>query len=520
MNSIGPPKPPSRPHVAVLGGAKGGSGRSTLCAEIARSLGRQGHRVLCVDGSLSCPTLNIFLGSPPPTPPPLSTPRLGEPGAHLAAFIHDTVHRNVWLASLGASRAYPFLRPPFQANVVMEQIYELDFDWVLVDLGPELDPFYIGLFALCEIPLLVCTPEPSSVRMATQFLRSTLYQAIAYHPEAAGSAQDEVVRWLHDQPISLNQDSLFGAEPQDPLIARILDSTLDSLEVYLLVNLVREGAEQDLGFVLSHAWFQELGIFPRYLGPIHHEDRRWFYNRRTTGNGSGGRQDEALSNDIEKLVRHLTQLDQVDRDSPRPLPSGQQDATVASALGLGPGLSTSQVRQHCRRLWEGYRREAIVSLAFEDPAERERMAEAIENLYRGSLSLPGEPSLPPVAPPTPLPSEPSHVATAASGRAGRGQDEEDDDQVQDTGPLATGSPGALITQLRKQQQLSLQELSQRTHIGLKYLCAIEDVDLDVLPRTVYLRGYLREIARSFELEPEPLVREYLRRLDQWRSHHG
>ena len=500
--------------MAVLGGAKGGSGRSTLCAEIARSLGRQGHRVLCVDASLGCPTLNIFLGSPPPPPPRPPQPPLGAGGAHLASFIHDTVHRNVWLVSLGASRSYPFLRPPFQADFVMGQLYELDFDWILVDLGPELDPFYIGLFALCEIPLLVCTPEPSSVRMATQFLRSTLYQAIAYHPEASGAAQESILGWLHAQPIWLNQDSLFGSEPQDPVIARILDSTLDTLEVYLLVNLVREGAEQDLGFVLSHAWFQELGIFPRYLGPIHHEDRRWFYNRRTTGTGSGARQDEALSNDIEKLVRQLTQIDLVDQESPRPVPSQAQGASVSRALGLGPGLSTSQVRQHCRRLWEGYRREAIVSLAFEDPAERERMAEAIEQLYRGSLSLPGEPSatVPPATldPPAPAPELPKGPVAHAPPPAAPAP-------APAHGGAPVESPGALITGLRKQQQLSLQELSQRTHIGLKYLCAIEDVDLEVLPRTVYLRGYLREIARSFELEPEPLVQEYLRRLDHWRS---
>lgn len=61
--------------------------------------------------------------------------------------------------------------------------------------------------------------------------------------------------------------------------------------------------------------------------------------------------------------------------------------------------------------------------------------------------------------------------------------------------------------------MSLHELSSRTHIGVKYLAAIEEIDANVLPRRVYLRGYLREIARVYGIDPEKLLDDYLNHLD-------
>ena len=81
--------------------------------------------------------------------------------------------------------------------------------------------------------------------------------------------------------------------------------------------------------------------------------------------------------------------------------------------------------------------------------------------------------------------------------------------------LDEGSPpGEVIEELRRDRNMSLQELSLRTHIGIKYLSAIEDADVEILPRPVYLRGYLREIARVFDVEPESLINQYFRFLGQ------
>ena len=57
--------------------------------------------------------------------------------------------------------------------------------------------------------------------------------------------------------------------------------------------------------------------------------------------------------------------------------------------------------------------------------------------------------------------------------------------------------------------MTLRELSLRTKIGVKYLEAIEIMDPANLPRAVYLRGYLREIARVYHMKAADLIDEYI-----------
>lgn len=487
---------------------------------------RSQQRILCVDVAWSCPTLNILLGAEEPGFNREQND-LSEEGAHIADFITATSHNGVWLASLAATRRYPFTRPRLAADQLLLQVHELDFDWIFFDLSASLDPLDVGLFVLADIPILVTTPEPTSIRMTTQFLRSALYQAVGYHPEAR-SVRDELLDLLTKQPLTMNARSLRYDAP-GATTRRIIDETAQKLEAYLIVNQVREGAEHDLGFVLAHAWHRELHIFPRVIASIDYADRRWFYNRRTTGVGSN-RNEEMLSNELESLGRNIRDISLLDEKYPRPIPM-QGDLHPALRMGISPETGRNEVRQHCRRLWEGYRRETAVGLIFEDPQQRLATAEELESSYRKVLTMPSESfnrsdveeamrasdnRRQGVAPPAQTsPSASDQAPPEPRSEAGSPARPRDSEASPEASPQGRGkSPGQLIESLRRQHNMSLQELSSRTHIGTKYLAAIEDVDLNVLPRGVYLRGYLREIARVFDVAPQELVEQYFRFLEQ------
>ncbi len=559
MNHIGPELHDDRPRVVAFGGGKGGTGKSTLCADIARALTRYNFRVLCVDTSWNCPSLNILLRCPEPSfdigGDQLNG--LGDPDSHIAEFIVPTGYPQVYMASIAASRRHPFTPPSIYADSLLEQLHQLDFDWILLDLSDGISALEVGLFTLSDIPILVATPEPAAVRVCTQFLRAALFRAIGYHPDA-GSLETEILDVLYNQPLHFKARDLRYDAPSANSRA-IIDETISRLETYMLVNLVREGAEHDLGFVLSHALHSELQLFPRVLASIEYADRRWFYNRRTTGtNNSSPRSDEGLSNDIELLARNIRDISLVDIRYPRPIPS-HEGAHPALRMGLNPELSRNEVRQYCRRLWEGYRRENAISFVFSDSGQREAIADRLETLYRQVLTMPSEnfsqadveqasrqytqkPRRP--SPSTP-PGSRSGEASSTPKRPGRDSAPEppqDDAPQQDKSEPESDttddpsssedqtrrarfdrpsssesstpttdspdSPGATLASLRHDASMSLHELSSRTHIGVKYLAAIEEVDLDVLPRRVYLRGYLREIARVFDADPTQLMHDY------------
>ncbi len=519
MNQIGPQLHDDRPKVVAFGSGKGGTGRSTLCADIARALTRYGFRVLCVDAAWQCPTLNILLSCEEPVFD-LSgdRPELGE--AHIAEFIVPTAHPSLFLCSLAAARRYPFQPPRHHADELMHQLHDLAFDWILIDLPSGIDPLFVGLFALADIPVVVTSPEPAALRASTQYLRAALFRAIAYHPDAF-DVEEEILSVLAKQPLRMTTQELrYDAPSANSRV--IIDETVQRLETYVIVNLVREGAEHDLGFVLSHALHNDLQIFPRVLASIDYADRRWFYNRRTTGTESRG--DEGLSNDIEMLARNIRDIGLVDLRYPRPIPT-RGNLHPALRMGLNPELSRNEVRQYCRRLWEGYRREAAISLVFTDPDQRMEIADELEILYRQVLTMPSESfsrsdveeasrrhqrQNTPAQAGTPEPGPPPKAASPPVETDGG---EEHADEPKERPDRPQRSPGDLLARLRREHSLSLQELSSRTHIGVKYLAAIEDVDLEVLPRPVYLRGYLREIARVFGVDPGQLVADYFRYLE-------
>ncbi len=576
-----------RPRIVTFGGGKGGAGRSTLCAEVARSIARRDESVLCLDADWNCPSLDtlLHLEGPDWHERPQAASPLESEDSHIGDVARATQTDGIELASIASSRQFPFVRPQLAPGRLTAELRELDVDWVLIDLPPGFDPFAVGLFALSDIPLMVSTPEPISVRKATQFLRTSLFHAIGHHP-GAPDVRDSLQELLYDQPLELDVDTLLEDAPEP--LRSVVESSIEQFEPYLTVNFVREGAEEDLGYVLCHAWHEEIGVYPRFLTPVDYEDRRWFYHRRSTGNDAV-RGEETRSRDIEKLTQSLLEIGDIDEKYPRPIPRGES-LSPALRIGLDPDRNRNRIRQHCRQLWEGYGREDAVALVFRHPEERERVTEELETLYREVLTLPSneydtvEPSNELTSEGTPESTSSPHLASAPdpSGAsasrsdaevrhrnqttAGRSMEihstpsdstsaspgDEVEASPEEAGPAegsgsephsgATGTretsaddvdpqsstrhessppwlpaehapPGRILETLRRRDDVTLQELSLRTNIGAKYLTALEDADIDALPRPVYLRGYLQEIARFFDVDPDELVEAYFERLN-------
>ncbi|HEY6359937.1 MAG TPA: RodZ domain-containing protein [Vicinamibacterales bacterium] len=69
--------------------------------------------------------------------------------------------------------------------------------------------------------------------------------------------------------------------------------------------------------------------------------------------------------------------------------------------------------------------------------------------------------------------------------------------------------GATLQSARESRGLSLDELSDRTKISVRLLRALERNAVDVLPRGIFMRGYLRAYATEVGLDPAETVESYL-----------
>jgi len=72
----------------------------------------------------------------------------------------------------------------------------------------------------------------------------------------------------------------------------------------------------------------------------------------------------------------------------------------------------------------------------------------------------------------------------------------------------------IIKKEREAKRLSREDLSDQTNIPAKHLSALEDSDFSSLPAPVYVRGYLKKIAKNLDLNNDELWDLFLKELDQ------
>ncbi len=72
--------------------------------------------------------------------------------------------------------------------------------------------------------------------------------------------------------------------------------------------------------------------------------------------------------------------------------------------------------------------------------------------------------------------------------------------------------GEVLRRIRMSRGIEIEEVSNITKIGPDYLANIEANRYEMLPPTVYLRGFLREIARCLKLDARLVVDSYMKQL--------
>lgn len=82
-------------------------------------------------------------------------------------------------------------------------------------------------------------------------------------------------------------------------------------------------------------------------------------------------------------------------------------------------------------------------------------------------------------------------------------------------PEAARFDGQQLRALRESAQVSIEELSEWTKIGRRYLLALEADDFGLLPAKVYVRGFVGEVARTLGIDASRVARSYLEGYDAW-----
>ena len=77
-------------------------------------------------------------------------------------------------------------------------------------------------------------------------------------------------------------------------------------------------------------------------------------------------------------------------------------------------------------------------------------------------------------------------------------------------------PGSRLAQGRQAAGLSVEQAAQRLHLSPRQVVALENNEYEHLPEPTYVKGYIRNYAQLLNMDPDPLVESYNRRIEEAR----
>jgi len=259
----------------ACGGSKGGTGKTSIIANLALLLAEQGKRILMIDVDLGAANLHTCLG-------------IKYPGCSLADFLYgpkkqlteviiSTRHPNLKFIS-GAKDLLELANMPFFLKLkLLNHLKKLEADYILLDLGSGSSYNVIDFFRFTREGIMIIGPEPTAIENVSTFLKKSLFREITTHPEVRHNPGLKVMveRLINpdDKSVTTIPQLIEMLASSDPAGSQTIRSLLDQFRIHLVLNRVR--SSEDIRYAQAVIQFAEryLGLKPDYAGSIREDHR-------------------------------------------------------------------------------------------------------------------------------------------------------------------------------------------------------------------------------------------------------
>jgi flagellar biosynthesis protein FlhG len=497
-------------HVLAVAGSRGGVGSSLVAVNLAVYLAQLGRTVALIDADPSGAFLHAMLGVPPEAcradPDDIAGDALRPVKTQVPGLLLEPQR-------YAAGLTQP-IRPGRKPRWARD-LRTLDVDHVLLDLGVSTHPANLELFASADLGLCVTTPEPPSVEGTYRFIRALYQRRLRgklvrdrYNYRAVERVQGAL------PPLPNPLEVVERLSTYDGALGELAAAELQKLRVRLVVNGVRLKQHNDLGPAMSDLCRRYVGATLDYVGHIEQDDAVWLSVARQRPLLIDSPATKSARN-LERIARRVLALASA-RDSDTPVvPVPAAPPTLYDMLLTHPAAGDEELRKAYKRQREIFQPASLplCSLMAESAldVERARIEEAHDTLLdpvkRRAYDLSTFPE-------RQLERSPPNPADNAALDAERALMREE--LAHEIGPNTPFS-GGLLRKVREANGIELDDISRHTKISLVQLRAIEEEDFAALPATVYLRGFVQEIAKFMRLDPTQVARTYLRRYGEWRA---
>lgn len=181
------PQPRKSPDIIMVGGGKGGVGKSCFSVNLSVAVAARGWRVILLDADLSCANAETLLGFRPKVS--LDSFLRNREASDLASVVCDTPYPNLRLIP-GTSGLLDVSHPSYQRRIALIRgLRNLDADLVVVDLDAGAHFTTLDFFRMKQAKgVVVINPERTSIDNAFKFLRAAFFRHVErfYHSPEVG----------------------------------------------------------------------------------------------------------------------------------------------------------------------------------------------------------------------------------------------------------------------------------------------------------------------------------------------
>ena len=233
------------PEILVVGGGKGGVGKTCLAANLAVEIARRGWRVIIVDADLSCSNVETVLGT-------RSERKLDDffyqrGGKDLRQIVSETQYENLTIIP-GTTGLLDVANPKYQQKVALiRELQSLDADLIIVDLDAGAHLNTLDFFLMTDTNgIVVITPEKTSIDNAYKFLRASLFRRVErfyQSPELALLLKR--IESLREFIECVRTSTMFEGATRDTVCSELM-ALARSMKPKIVVNRARSAYEAQI----------------------------------------------------------------------------------------------------------------------------------------------------------------------------------------------------------------------------------------------------------------------------------
>lgn len=259
-------------HIWPIGGGKGGSGKSFLTSVLGRVLAESGKRTLLVDLDLGAANLHTLVDVPYPTK------SLSDFIRRKIPLLEDTILQtptpNLYLIS-GAHDSLDIANLPYEQKIkIVKAISQLEYDWILLDLGAGTSFNTLDFFLISQNGIFITTPEPTSIENVYRLVRAIYFRRICHCFDAFyfKELEKEVVNQFGDESINKPNCMMQVVARLHPEIYLQLEKTVNFFKFKLILNQLRKQDNVAIGTQICQIIEKHFGVPVEFVGNVSYDD--------------------------------------------------------------------------------------------------------------------------------------------------------------------------------------------------------------------------------------------------------